>query len=63
MRDASELSLHAREIAGGIQRLPVSQIAGEWNRETAADLRRFLQQQIESHIERRLITAPVLEAA
>jgi DNA repair protein RecO (recombination protein O) len=61
--DASELSSNAREIAGQMQRLPVSQIAGEWNRETAADLRRFLQQQIESHIERRLITAPVLEAA
>ena len=43
--------------------LPVSQITGSWTRETGSDLRRFLQQQIESHIERRLITAPVLEAA
>jgi DNA repair protein RecO (recombination protein O) len=62
-RDAWELSQRAREIALLMQRLPVNQIAGEWTRETAADLRRFLQQQIESHIERRLITAPVLEAA
>jgi DNA repair protein RecO (recombination protein O) len=62
-RDAWELSTQAREIAGQMRRWPVGEITGEWTRETAADLRRFLQQQIESHIERRLITVPVLEAA
>jgi len=33
----------------------------EWNRETARDLRRFLDQRLESHIERRLKTLRVLE--
>ncbi len=33
-----------------------------WTRETAADLRRFLVLQIEQHIERRLITLPMLES-
>jgi hypothetical protein len=46
-----------------MQRQPVGQIApAAWSQETASDLRRFLIQQIEIHIERRLITAPVLEA-
>jgi hypothetical protein len=35
-----------------------------WTRETAADLRRLLVRGIEEHIERRLITLPLLlEAA
>ncbi len=43
-------------------RTPVSQISGPaWGQSTAADLRRFLVEQIESHVERRLITAPLLE--
>jgi hypothetical protein len=40
----------------------VAQLSGPaWNQATAADLRRFLVEQIESHVERRLITAPLLE--
>jgi len=62
-RDAWELTLNSRHLAAEMLRKPVNQISGAWTRETAADLRRFLQQQIESHIERRLITVPVLEAA
>jgi DNA repair protein RecO (recombination protein O) len=59
-----ELSRESRAIAGQILRQPVAQLAsGRWNRETAADLRRFLVQQIESHTERRLITVPMLETA
>jgi DNA repair protein RecO (recombination protein O) len=44
-------------------RKPIAQI-GEagWARETCADLRRFLVQQIEEHIERKLLTPAVLEA-
>jgi len=34
----------------------------EWRKETAADLRRFLVRAIEEQIERRLVTAPLLEA-
>ena len=33
-----------------------------WTKATAADLRRFLVRQMEEHVERRLITAPALEA-
>jgi DNA repair protein RecO (recombination protein O) len=44
-------------------RKPVAQVSQTaWSRETCADLRRFLVQQIERHIERKLMTAPVLEA-
>jgi DNA repair protein RecO (recombination protein O) len=43
---------------------PVGQLAGPaWEKETAADLRRFLVQRIEAHIERRLVTVPMLENA
>jgi hypothetical protein len=43
---------------------PVGELTpGDWQRETAADLRQFLVRQIEHHIERRLVTAPALEAA
>ena len=57
-----ELSRESRAIADQILRQPVAQLAsGRWTRDTAADLRRFLVQQIESHAERRLITVPMLE--
>jgi hypothetical protein len=43
-------------------RRPVAQLSlTDWNQATAADLRRFLVQQIESHVERRLVTAQMLE--
>jgi DNA repair protein RecO (recombination protein O) len=57
-----ELSLDSRMLAGEMLRKPVSQLqAVEWKQSTAADLRRFLVQQIEEHVERRLLTAPLLE--
>jgi DNA repair protein RecO (recombination protein O) len=59
-----ELSRESREIAGQILRQPVAQLGEiDWTQSTAADLRRFLVQQIESHGERRLITAPMLEGS
>jgi DNA repair protein RecO (recombination protein O) len=59
-----ELSVNSRAIAAEMLRRPVSQIsANGWAGDTAADLRRFLVQQIETHAERRLITAPMLEEA
>ena len=58
-----ELSAASRAIAAEMLRRPVAQISTTpWEQETAADLRRFLVQQIEAHAERRLITAPMLEA-
>jgi len=59
-----ELSADFRALASRMLKEPVGNFAEmEWTRETAADLRRFLVQQIETQIERRLITAPTLEAA
>src|SRR5579864_2137674 len=57
-----ELSAESRRIAAEMLRTPVSQLSrSHWDQDTAADLRRFLVQQIESHVERRLITAPLLD--
>jgi DNA repair protein RecO (recombination protein O) len=57
-----ELSLESRTIATEMLRTPIAQLAKiAWQQDTAADLRRFLVQQIENHIERRLVTAPLLE--
>jgi DNA repair protein RecO (recombination protein O) len=58
-----ELSGESREIAGQILRQPVAQLGERWTQATAADLRRFLVQQMESHAERRLITVPILEGS
>jgi DNA repair protein RecO (recombination protein O) len=58
-----ELSGESRAMVEEMLRKPVAQIGRTgWARETCADLRRFLVQQIEQHIERKLMTAPVLEA-
>ncbi len=57
-----ELSAKSRAIAAEMLRTPISQLSSPvWCQATAADLRRFLVEQIESHVERRLITAPLLE--
>jgi DNA repair protein RecO (recombination protein O) len=57
-----ELSAESRAIAGEMLRKPVAQLAvANWSQATAADLRRFLVQQIEAHAERRLTTAAMLE--
>jgi DNA repair protein RecO (recombination protein O) len=57
-----ELSRASRLAAAEMLRRPVAQLSlTDWNQATAADLRRFLVQQIESHVERRLVTAQMLE--
>jgi DNA repair protein RecO (recombination protein O) len=59
-----ELASPSRAIAAEMLRKPVSQIPETgWAGDTAADLRRFLTQQIETHVERRLVTAAMLEEA
>jgi DNA repair protein RecO (recombination protein O) len=61
-RGGEELSAESRAIAELMLRKPVAQIpAAGWGQSRAADLRRFLVQQIEAHVERRLITAPLIE--
>jgi DNA repair protein RecO (recombination protein O) len=58
-----ELSRESSMMAEEILRKPVAQISPRGPaREAGADLRRFLVQQIEDHIERKLITPPILEA-
>jgi DNA repair protein RecO (recombination protein O) len=57
-----ELSAESRWIAAEMLRSPVAQLSRtKWDQDTAADLRRFLVQQIETHVERRLITAPLMD--
>jgi DNA repair protein RecO (recombination protein O) len=57
-----ELSAESRRVAAEMLRKPVAQLSPVvWTQSTAADLRRFLVQQIEAHVERRLLTAPMLE--
>jgi DNA repair protein RecO (recombination protein O) len=60
----SELSADSRLLGARFVKEPVANFADmPWTRELAADLRRFLVQQIETHIERRLVTAAILEKA
>ena len=57
-----ELSAESRMIAAEMLQKPVSQLSTTaWVQATAGDLRRFLVQQIEEHVERRLMTAPMLQ--
>jgi DNA repair protein RecO (recombination protein O) len=57
-----ELGAESRALAAEMLRVPVAQLSRRnWDQGTAADLRRFLVQQIEGHVERRLLTARVLE--
>ena len=59
-----ELSPASRAIAAEMLCTPVAQLSQkDWTQATAADLRRFLVQQIESHADRRLLTARMLEEA
>ena len=53
----------ARLIAEEMLRTPISQLTERsWTKDTAADLRRFLVRQVEDHIERKLLSVPLLEA-
>jgi DNA repair protein RecO (recombination protein O) len=64
LRGSWELAAESRAIAEEILRTPIGRMSDRpWSQTTAADLRRFLAQQMEAQIERKLITFPVLEAA
>jgi DNA repair protein RecO (recombination protein O) len=59
---ALEMSAESVEIAEEMLAKPVAGLQPRvWTRATAADLRRRLVTAIEEHIERRLVTAPLLE--
>ena len=58
-----DLSAESRSTSQEMLRMPIAQLTERnWTQHTAADLRRFLVQQIESHAERRLVTVPLIAA-
>ena len=60
---SSILSPASRELAGTMLRRSLADLqADEWNPETGRDLRRFLNQRLESHVEKRLRTLRLVAA-
>jgi DNA repair protein RecO (recombination protein O) len=63
LRNSWEMTLESRALAEEMLRTPIGGLAERvWTQATGADLRRFLAQQIEGQIERRLVTLKTLEA-
>jgi len=59
---SSEMSPESRKIAAQMLRSRVSEFAEfDWPKVLAADLRKFLVQVLERHIEKKLVTAGMLE--
>jgi DNA repair protein RecO (recombination protein O) len=59
---SSEISSESRALAAQMFRSPVESFAGAvWPKAQAADLRKFLLQTLQRHIEKKLITAAMLE--
>jgi DNA repair protein RecO (recombination protein O) len=59
---SSELSAESRSLAAQMFRTPVEIFSRtDWSRAKAADLRKFLIQILERHLERKLVTAGMLE--
>ena len=59
---SSEISSESRALAAQMFRTPVENLAGgSWHKARAADLRKFLLQILERHIEKKLVTAGMLE--
>jgi DNA repair protein RecO (recombination protein O) len=53
----------SRQLAKAIATLPIAEVQPDgWQKSAHAELRRFLIREIESHAERRLLTAEMLEA-
>jgi DNA repair protein RecO (recombination protein O) len=59
---SSEISSDSRGLAAKMFRAPVETFAGvPWPKALGADLRKFLIQILQRHIEKKLVTAGVLE--
>jgi DNA repair protein RecO (recombination protein O) len=57
-----EISRESRALAAEIFRLPIENFGAEaWPRARAADLRKFLAQRIERHVEKKLVTSAMLD--
>jgi DNA repair protein RecO (recombination protein O) len=59
---STEISADSRVLAAEMFRAPLDKLdRSAWSRARGADLRRFLAQRIERHIEKKLVTAAMLE--
>lgn len=59
---SSEMSLESRDLAARMFRLPLAKLSGSLgNKNRGADLRKFLIQTLQRHIEKKLVTAAMLE--
>ncbi len=59
---SSEMSAESRTLAAQMFRAPVESFAGEaWPKKRGADLRKFLVQTLQRHIEKKFVTAGMLE--
>ena len=59
---SSEMSSESRMLAAQMFRAPLKSFTGSsWPRTRASDLRKFLMQTLERHIEKKLVTAGMLE--
>jgi DNA repair protein RecO (recombination protein O) len=59
---SSEISNESRALAAQMFRAPVESFAGKpWPKTQGADLRKFLIQILQRHIEKKLVTAGMLE--
>jgi len=59
---SSEMSAESRRLVALMLRSPLEAFAGQpWPRELGADLRKFLMQTLQRHIEKKLVTAGMLE--
>src|SRR5262249_48961433 len=59
---SSEISGESRALAGQMFRAPVeSFVSSPWPKARGADLRKFLMQTLQRHIEKKLVTAGMLE--
>jgi DNA repair protein RecO (recombination protein O) len=59
---SSEISAESRALAAQMFRSPLGSFSGTaWTRERGADLRKFLMQALERHVEKKFVTAGMLE--
>jgi DNA repair protein RecO (recombination protein O) len=59
---SSEMSSESRVLAGQMFRAPVESFAASpWGKSRGGDLRKYLMQTLERHIEKKLVTATMLE--
>ena len=59
---SSEISTESRSVAAEMLHAPLESFAAApWPRQRGADLRKFLAQRIQRHIEKKLVTATMLE--